>query len=86
MYGEVRFTAHRKSPPLLLPSEAILTGKDGTHVALIRKNGTVHFQTIDLGRDNGADTEITGGLTLGDTVIMNPTDEIREGAKVKAVE
>jgi RND family efflux transporter MFP subunit len=86
MYGEVRFTAHRNSPPLLLSSEAILTGRDGTRVALIRKNGTVHYQKIELGRDNGADTEITGGLALGDTVIMNPTDEIREGSRVIAVE
>jgi len=86
MYGEVVFTMHRAKPPLLIPSDAILTGKAGMQVALIRPNGTVHYQNVDLGRDNGAKIEVLTGLELGDRIVMNPTDEVREGVKVKVVE
>ncbi len=86
MYGEVKFTLHRSKPPLLIPSDAVLTGKAGVQVALIRQNGTVHYQNVDLGRDNGAKIEVLTGLQLGDRIVMNPTDEVREGVKVKIVE
>ena len=86
MYGEVKFTLHRTKPPLLIPSDAVLSGRAGMQVALIRKNGTVHYQNVDLGRDNGAKIEVLTGLDLGDRIVMNPTDEVREGVKVKVVE
>lgn len=86
MYGEVKFTLHRAKPPLLIPSDAVLSGKAGMRVALIRKNQTVHYQNVDLGRDNGAKIEVLTGLELGDRIVMNPTDEVREGVKVKVVE
>jgi hypothetical protein len=38
MYHEVKFTMRRTQPPLLIPSDAILTGKAGMQVVLIRKN------------------------------------------------
>ena len=86
MYGEVKFTLHRAAPPLLIPSDAVLTGKAGMQVALIRQNGTVHYQNVDLGRDNGAKIEVLTGLELGDRIVMNPTDDVREGVKVKVIE
>jgi hypothetical protein len=42
----------------------------------------VHYQNVDLGRDNGAKIEVVTGLELGDQIVMNPTDEVREGVKV----
>ena len=86
MYGEVKFTMQRSKPPLLIPSDAVLSGKAGMQVALIRKNGTVHYQNVDLGRDNGAKIEVLTGLDLGDQIVMNSTDEVREGVKVKVIE
>ena len=65
---------HRSKPPLLIPSDAVLSGKAGMQVALLRKNGTVHYQNVDLGRDNGAKIEVLTGLELGGRIVMNPTD------------
>jgi RND family efflux transporter MFP subunit len=56
MYGEVEFKLQRKQPPLLVPSDAIITGRDGTRIATLL-NGKVHFVKITLGRDNGAQTD-----------------------------
>jgi len=38
-----------------------------------------------LGRDFGATLEVLSGLDEGQELAVNPSDAIREGAKVKAV-
>jgi hypothetical protein len=43
----------------------------------------IHLQTVQLGRDYGAQTEIMNGLTGGETVVVNPGDDVREGNLVK---
>jgi len=49
-------------------------------------DGTVHLQNVTLGRDYGAATEITAGLSQGDLVIVNPNDNVREGVRAQATE
>jgi multidrug efflux pump subunit AcrA (membrane-fusion protein) len=58
---------------------------DGTQVALVTANKTVHFQSIQLGRDYGDKVEVLQGLEAGQDVIVNPGDAIRENAKVNPV-
>ena len=82
MYGEVEFKLQRKQPPLLVPSDAIITGRDGTRMATLL-NGKVHFVKVTLGRDNGAQTEIVSGITATDLIIVNPSNDLRENAEVK---
>jgi RND family efflux transporter MFP subunit len=82
MYGEVEFKLQRKQPPLLVPSDAIITGRDGTRIATLL-NGKVHFVKVTLGRDNGAQTEIVSGITATDLIIVNPSNDLRENAEVK---
>ncbi len=83
MYGEVEFKLQRNQPPLLVPSDAIITGRDGTRVAMLQ-NGKVHFAKVTLGRDNGAQTEILSGIKASDQIIINPSNELQENARVKA--
>jgi hypothetical protein len=42
----------------------------------------VHYQKLELGRDFGTEVEITGGLDEGARVVVNPSDDIREGVAV----
>jgi multidrug efflux pump subunit AcrA (membrane-fusion protein) len=46
---------------------------------------TIHFQRIELGRDYGDRLEVSAGLELGQRVVVNPGDTVREGVKVKTV-
>ena len=43
-----------------------------------------HLTFITVGRDYGAQLEITSGLRVGDAVIVNPTDDLRDGQRVHA--
>ena len=52
-------------------------------VAVVDSDNTVRFRLVRLGRDFGTKVEILGGLEAGEHVIVNPTDDVREGAKVK---
>lgn len=83
MFASVDLNVTRKTPPLTIPGDALVVRADGTQVALVRPDGTVHFQAVQVGRDYGDRLEVIGGLEAGDQVIINPGDTAREGVKVK---
>jgi multidrug efflux pump subunit AcrA (membrane-fusion protein) len=88
MYAQVRFRTHRDTPPLLIPGDALINSQAGSQVAVLREipdqeARRIHLQTIQLGRDYGAQTEVLAGLEGGETIIVNPGDTAREGNLVK---
>ena len=85
MYAQVDFSSPRANPPLLIPSEALIVRADGTQVAVVRPDSTVHLQKIQVGRDYGDRLEVLHGLEMGDKIIANPGDSAREGVKVDPV-
>jgi RND family efflux transporter MFP subunit len=82
MYLQVKFVAERNTPSVLIPSAALVTLKDGTKVALLGEDNTVHYRKVQVGRDYGAEVEIVSGLEGGETVIVRPGDALTEGQKV----
>jgi RND family efflux transporter MFP subunit len=85
MYALVDLSSPRANPPLLLPGDALIVRADGTQVAVVRLDHTIHFQKIQVGRDYGDKLEVISGLAQGDLVIANPSDTVREGVKVDPV-
>ncbi len=88
MYATVRFKSHRDTPPLLVRGDALIADASGISAAVLLDAGTgdghkkVHIQKVQPGRDYGAETEIISGLHAGDIAVVNPGDEVREGAIV----
>ncbi len=82
MYAQVRFHIRREHPPLLIPSEALITNAKGERVATIRDN-QIHLQPVVTGNDYGAEVEVLSGIAEGDRVVTNLTDDVREGRTVK---
>jgi RND family efflux transporter MFP subunit len=85
MYALVDLSSPRSNPPVLLPGDALIVRADGTEVAVVRPDHTIHLQKIQVGRDYGDKLEIISGLEPGDLVIANPSDTVREGVKVDPV-
>jgi RND family efflux transporter MFP subunit len=85
MYAQVDLDTARTHPPLLVPSDALIVRSDGTSVAVVRPDRTVHLQKVEVGRDYGDRLEVLGGLQEGDTIIPNPGDFAREGVEVNPV-
>jgi RND family efflux transporter MFP subunit len=85
MYVEVRFAVTDSSPPLIIPANTLVIRTDGPQVALVRPNNTVHYQKIELGRDYGDRVEVVDGLDGDAKLVVNPTDDIREGVEVRVL-
>jgi RND family efflux transporter MFP subunit len=82
-YARVDLVSGRKDAPLLIPGDALIVRGEGTTVATVRPDGTVHIQKIVVGRDYGDRLEVMSGLNEGDLVIPNAGDMAREGLKVE---
>jgi multidrug efflux pump subunit AcrA (membrane-fusion protein) len=83
MYATVQIAVSRTVLPVLIPGDAIVTRATGASVAVVDPDNTVHYHSVQLGRDYGLDVEVTSGLRAGQIVVVNPTDDVREGVKVK---
>jgi RND family efflux transporter MFP subunit len=85
MYANVDLASKRQNPPLVIPANALVVRNNGSQVAIVAADNTVHFRKIQVERDYGDRLEVTDGLSDGDTVVVNPGDAITEGAKVDPV-
>jgi RND family efflux transporter MFP subunit len=82
MYAQVRLSARRVVPGLIIPANALLVRADGPQVAVVR-DGRVHMTRVELGRDLGTEIEVLAGLEEGAAVVINPSDQVAEGAAVR---
>jgi multidrug efflux pump subunit AcrA (membrane-fusion protein) len=85
MYAQVDMSVPRRNPPLLIPGDTLVVRSDGPQVAVVGDDGAVHFARIQLGRDYGDRLEVLSGLEIGQQIVVNPSDVVREGVKVKPV-
>lgn len=83
-YADVRFSFNRQDPPLVVPSNAVITKNDGLYVALAG-DGKVHYQKIDSTRDYGSKMEVSSGLKDNDVVLLDAPDGLVDGAAVKPI-
>jgi RND family efflux transporter MFP subunit len=81
MYVQVAF--HLKPTSFVqVPASAMLFRAAGPQVAVIDSNGTVKFQDVTIARDNGNFVELASGLSPGDRVALNISNQIAEGDRV----
>jgi RND family efflux transporter MFP subunit len=83
LYCRVELRIPRKTPSMIVPSEAIIFNRDGLSVAVV-ENGLVHIRSITSVRDFGTSMEVSAGVVTGDNVILNPQVDLAEGRKVTA--
>jgi RND family efflux transporter MFP subunit len=81
MYVQVEFHLEPTSF-VQVPASALLFRASGPQVALIDHNNTVQFQDVSIARDNGNFVEIASGLSQGDKVALNISNQIANGDRV----
>lgn len=84
-YIEAHFRQHVPSGTVTMPSNALIFNAEGTFMAVVLPNNTVHLQPITVGKDLGRSMEVTQGLNPSQQVIVSPPDDISEGAQVVPV-
>jgi multidrug efflux system membrane fusion protein len=70
----------------VIPMAAIQRGQPGIFVYLVKADDTVEIRVVELGATDGERVAITKGLQVGDNVVIDGMDRLREGAKVRRPE
>lgn len=83
MFGSIELSLPNAHHAISVPSSALLNGKEGTRVAVVGKDGRVQLRSVQVERDNGAEVELTSGVTLAERVVVNPGSGLRDGTLVK---
>jgi RND family efflux transporter MFP subunit len=81
VYCNVELKIPRKTPSLVVPSEAIIFNRDGLSVAVV-EGGVARIHQITVVRDFGTTVEVSAGVKDGDQVILNPPVDLIDGRKV----
>jgi len=66
----------------VIPTAAVQRGQPGTFVYLIKPDDTVTVRKIKLGPQEGERIAVKDGLAVGDRVVMDGADKLREGSKI----
>jgi membrane fusion protein (multidrug efflux system) len=83
MYAKVSFEVKGQDAPILVPATSVRIDANGTRVTIVR-DGTVHWQKVDVEADLGDRLAIAAGLSEGDFVALTPSERLTEGLHVQA--
>jgi len=82
MYAQVKFSLVPTDDVWMVPATALIARSAGSQVITVRDDGTVHYLSVQLGRDLGQSVEIVSGLTGKERLVVSPPDGLKEGARV----
>ncbi len=82
-FVNVRLLVDTVKEATVVPVAAILRGPPGTFVYLVKADDSVEIRVVELGVTDGERVAVTKGLQVGDQVVIDGTDRLREGAKVR---
>jgi len=66
-----------------VPNVAIQNGQQGTFVYTVDQDSRVHLKPVQVGVTTETSSQILGGLTDADRVVVDGTDRLIEGARVR---
>lgn len=67
----------------IVPSAALQRGADGMYVFVVNADRTVTQRTVKTGASQGQNIAVTGGIKPGDIVVIDGTDNLRDGSRVE---
>ncbi|WP_233392836.1 efflux RND transporter periplasmic adaptor subunit [Roseateles caseinilyticus] len=72
-------------PGVLLPPDALVQ-RDGAQVVFVVQDGRAEQRTVQLGADVGKFKLATSGLKAGETVVVSPPAELKQGSTIATKE
>jgi multidrug efflux system membrane fusion protein len=85
-FVNIKLLLEVKKEALLIPASALQRGRKGEYVYVVDDTKTVIQTPVKSGYVDGENVVIEHGLSLGQTVVIDGTDKLKDGAKVKVVE
>jgi multidrug efflux system membrane fusion protein len=82
-FVNVRLLADTVKDATTVPVAAIQRGPVGTFVYLAKADDTVAIRTVETGATDGEKIAVTKGLEIGEQVVVDGVDRLRDGAKIR---
>jgi RND family efflux transporter MFP subunit len=82
-YTQVRLLAGANNRSVLVPANTLLFRSEGAAVGVVNEDNVVELKKIKIGRDLGNQLEVTQGVGPDDRIVVNPSDSLAAGQKVK---
>lgn len=81
---DVELTLAGGAENLLVPTTAIFSRAGESYVYVVGSDGTAKERRIDVGNEDGGQSEVLTGLKLGEQVVADGTMSLADGTKVRA--
>ena len=83
MYVQVKLQVVRDDPAILIPARTLAILNSGPHVVTVEADGSIKHRPVTLGRDFGAEIEVSSGLAGNEKLVANPSDSLKDGQAVR---
>src|SRR5262249_12983469 len=81
LYCTVELKIPRKTPSLIVPSDALIFNRNGFSVGVV-EDGITRIRPVNVVRHFGTTVEVNRGINDGDQVILMPPVDLTEGHRV----
>jgi len=85
-FVNVRLLVDVKKEAIIVPSAAIQKSPQGAFVFVLKADRTVSMRPVKTGISQGGETSVLEGLTVGEQVVVDGAERLREGSKVEVKE
>ncbi|QKE63280.1 MdtA/MuxA family multidrug efflux RND transporter periplasmic adaptor subunit [Aquipseudomonas campi] len=84
-FVNVRLRVETRQGATLIPSAALQFGARGTFVFLLDNEDKVQLRKVEVGASDGALTLISAGLKVGERLVLEGTDKLKDGSEVQVI-
>ena len=85
-FVNVRLRVRTLNDATLIPSDAIQYGSIGTFVYVVGDEDKVQVRPVKVGASNETQTVVEEGVEAGERIVVEGTEQLREGSKVEIIE
>jgi multidrug efflux system membrane fusion protein len=85
-FVNVRLLLDVKKDVIIVPSAAIQKSPQGAFAFVLKPDKTVTMRTVKTGITQGGETSVVEGLEVGEQVVVDGAERLREGSKVEVKE
>jgi multidrug efflux system membrane fusion protein len=84
-FVNVRLRVETRNQATLIPSAAVQFGARGTFVFVLGADDKVQLRDIKVAASDGATSLIDSGVKVGERLVLEGTDKLKEGSQVQVI-
>ena len=85
-FARVTLSMSQDTSAWTIPTNTLQMRVDGPHVAIVNERDQIELRRVELGRDLGNRVVVVDGIRGNERLIVNPGDDLRDGARVQTAE